>query len=93
MRAIDCSGSLDEHTMNRLALLTRNVFGPFGHKLVVGYCQTCARQNIARAWMMLVIIISTVIAIIEYPWKGPLFAICVVVVWTGICSSWLFPKR
>ena len=88
-----CSVLLEEKKTQGLLFLTRNIFGVFGHRLVVGYCRVCARKNLAQAWMAMIIIISTVIAIVEFPWKGPLFAIVVVGVWTGICWSWLFPKR
>lgn len=76
-----------------LLFLVFNIFGQFGDRLVDGYCHKCAQKNLARAWMGLVILISTLIAFIELPWKGPLFAIGVVGVWTGICWSWLFPKE
>ena len=88
-----CEESLNDESSHAFLFLVKNIFGPFGDRLVRGYCQNCAQRNVARAWMVLIILISTVVAIVELPWKGPLFAIGVIGVWTGICWSWLFPRR
>lgn len=83
-----------EVAFNQGALsLAKNIFGPFGDRLIEGYCRICAQRNVARAWMLLIISISVFIVMIEFPWKGPLFAIGMCGVWTVFFWSWLFPKE
>ena len=76
-----------------LGIFARHLFGPFGHRLTEGYCRRCAHQNLARMWLGLMGLICLVIAVIEWPWKGPLFAVVTLSVWTAILSRWLFPKN
>ena len=88
-----CEDTLDAEAMKGIIPLMRIMFGPFGHRLVVGYCRICARKNIAQVWMALIIVVAMVVAIIELPWKGPMFAFVLIGFWSFICWSWLFPSR
>ena len=87
----DCSQQQDpEQTGGLFLFLAYNIFGPFGDRLTEGYCVFCKKRNLSRAFLSLVVLISLVVALIELPWKGPLFAALMIVVWTAILGKWAF---
>ena len=91
--AKECHREKAESPKLGLLFLANNIFGRFGIRLIEGYCQKCAQKNLSRAWLAFIFLISVIVAFIELPWKGPLFAIGMMVVWTGIYWSWLFPDK
>ena len=89
--SLGCQKKLDSEEMGTFFLfLARNLFGPFGGRLTEGYCIFCKKRNISRALLLLIVLFSLVVAIIEFPVKGPIFAVVTILLWTVILRKWLF---
>ena len=88
----DCNECVESEEIGGVRSLSRNIFGPFASRLVDGRCLSCAQKGLARAWMSFVFLLSLMIAMIELPWKGLLFALILNGFWILVCWRWLFPK-
>ena len=91
----ECQNTIKEKKIEGLTFLSRNIFGLFGSRLVQGYCIACSKRNLSRAFLAFVVMLSLVVAIMERPWKGPLFAMVVILFWTAILRQRAFrpPKK
>ena len=92
--SLECLKKLDSDQMGGFFLfLARNIFGPFGGRLTEGYCIFCKKRNLSRAFLFLIVLFSLIVAIIELPWKGPIFAVVMILVWTAILRKWVFGRN
>ncbi len=89
--SLECQKKLDSEDMGGFFLfLARNIFGPFGGRLTEGYCVFCKKRNLSRAFLFLIVLFSLIVAIIELPWKGPVFAVMMILVWFSLLGKWAF---
>ena len=92
--ASGCKNSSNSEQMGAFFLfLARNIFGPFGGQLTEGYCTFCKKRNLSRAFLFLIVVFSLIVAVIELPWKGPLFEAAMIMVWTALLRKWAFGAR
>ena len=89
--SLGCQKKIDSDQMDGFFLfLARNIFGPFGGRLTEGYCVFCKKRNLSRAFLFLIVLFSFIVAIIELPWKGPIFAFIMILVWVSLLGKWAF---
>ena len=81
---IDCKKALEAESNDQLTLLALALFGPLAKRAIKGRCTKCKKQNLSRIWLGLVYLICAAICFTELPWKGPLFACIVALIWTGL---------
>ena len=68
-----------------MALLGKNLFGPYGNKLVEGHCKSCGERNLWKGWLALLAIITFLITIVGLPdFKPGSIALLIFAFWYGL---------